>query len=135
MWSWRICSLRYLYFTVPIGLPFALAGMASAAGAFDGQYTGSETPVYTLNGCAYGPRDGVTIVIKDNHFHRTWDRGRLSLSVHVADDGTFEQSDSMYTYSHARPRMGSIKGKITGGNLEADLGDDYCMVHLSLKKI
>jgi hypothetical protein len=132
----RIRSPRHLYFAVSIGLTLALAGMAGAVGAFDGRYTGSQTPMYTLNECGYGGfRDGITIVVKDNHFYRTWDRARLSLSVHVADDGTFEQSGSMYTYSHARPRMGSIRGKITGRNLEADLGDDRCMVHLSLKRV
>jgi hypothetical protein len=130
MWDGRICSPRHLYFAVPIGLTLALAGVASAAGAFDGTYKGSRTVLHTTNGCA--PLDNITLVIKDNHFNRTW--GQIPLSVDIANNGTFGQS-GMYSQYHSRPRMASIKGKITAGNLEADLGDDYCMVHLSLKKI
>jgi hypothetical protein len=126
----QICSLRHLYFVVSIGLALPLAGMANAAGAFDGTYKGGSTVLHTTNGCS--PRDGVTLVIRDNHFARQW--GQVSLSIDVANDGTFDQS-GVYTQFHTRPRMASIKGRITGGNLEADLGDDICMVHLSLKKI
>jgi hypothetical protein len=101
------------------------AGVAGAAGAFDGTYIGSRTVLHTTFGC--NSYNGYTIVVKNNHFDRSF--ARVSLSINVADDGTFEQSGG------GGSPIASIKGKITGGNLEADYGSPDCMVHLSLKRI
>ncbi len=72
----------------------------------------------------------VSIVIQGNHFTRRW--GQANLDVAVSADGSF--AASAVTPDRRRLRTIAIKGKITGGVLDADIGSDLCAAHLSLKK-
>ena len=106
--------------------------MSRAAGSFDGVYTGSRTVLHANSGCD-ASRTHTSLVIRDNHFERHW--GSILLSIYVANDGTFKQFGVRYNQHNVGiDYVGSVKGKITGGDLEADIGNDDCMVHLSLKK-
>jgi autotransporter translocation and assembly factor TamB len=109
-----------------------LAGTVSAAGSFDGTYKGSQTSTGTNNSqeCASLSRDNVALTVQNNHFNRQWGEGVLS--VDVAPDGSF--ATSVNATSGRRLRTIGIKGRIAGGNLEADIGSDLCSAHLSLKK-
>jgi hypothetical protein len=74
------------------------------------------------------------IVVRDNQFERRWGNpANATVRVEVAPDGTFNSSAS-WQEGRTRPRVVTIKGRITGGDLEADMGSDRCAVHLSLKK-
>ncbi|MBS0560588.1 MAG: hypothetical protein JSR21_11090 [Proteobacteria bacterium] len=109
----------------------ALPLTALGAGAFDGTYRGSQRTIQTNNSadCSRMDRDNTTISITDNHFTRRW--GEAELSVDVGADGSFEQKALM---RGKQLRTAVIKGKVTGGMLEADIGTPLCSVHLSLKK-
>ena len=102
---------------------------ASAAGSFDGVYRGTQQATGTNNSANCAKIDHDTALrIENNHFTRTWS---VPLSVDVAADGSFSAS----AIASQRPlRTAQITGKITGGNLEADIGTDLCRAHLSLKK-
>jgi hypothetical protein len=109
----------------------ALAVPAGAAGSFDGTYKGTQATTSTANNASCASLDrGTSLVVTDNHFTRHW--GQADLQVPVAADGSF---DTKVTTSDSRKlRTIGIKGKITGGALEADIGSDVCSAHLSLKK-
>jgi len=118
---------------IAFALLTALGGAADAAGSFDGVYTGSRTILRTTNGPCNPSLTHVSVVVRNNHFDRGW--GRIVLSIDVANDGTFRQSGVHYNLHTAGiDYVASIKGKIAGGDFEADIGDNYCTVHLSLKK-
>ena len=53
----------------------------------------------------------------------------VALQVAVNTDGSFYKSRMKYS-----PVVAEIKGSITDGDLEADVGNAWCVVHLSLKK-
>ena len=71
----------------------------------------------------------MAVTVTDNKFVRHW--GIATLPVEIAPDGTFSSS---VVVSNRPLRQAQIKGKITGGNLEADVGTDLCAAHMSLKK-
>jgi hypothetical protein len=118
---------------------------AGTSSTFDGTYKGSYLLV---RGSFYGPaspgqgiqclnNNNETVIIKNNRFDIPWSYARLS--VDIAGDGTF-RSEANWVISTAHP-MGivSIRGRIIGENLEADMGGGVggavnCAVHLSLKK-
>jgi hypothetical protein len=122
-------TLRSLAFAVTVGLGVTAA---AAAGPFDGTYRGNQTTLRTNSSpdCASTNRTGVAIVIRDSHFNRRWGNGEMS--VNVAPDGTFHAEAPVQNSRNAH--FASITGKITGGNLEADIGTNFCASHLSLKK-
>ena len=114
------------------GLGLASAGPAIAAGSFDGTYRGAETVTMTNNSsdCLSIKQDHMALTVADNKFVRHW--GVAALPVEIAPDGTF--SSSVVVSTKPQLRQAQIKGKITGGNLEADIGTDLCSGHMSLKK-
>lgn len=113
------------------GLGFAVAGPALSAGNFDGTYRGTESVTLTNNSsdCLSIKQDHMAVTVTDNKFVRHW--GIATLPVEIAPDGTFSSS---VVVSNRPLRQAQIKGKITGGNLEADVGTDLCAGHMSLKK-
>ncbi len=74
--------------------------------------------------------DNLVLIVTDNKFVRHW--GVATIPVEVAPDGTFSAGVVVSTKPHLR--QAQIKGKISGGNLEADIGTDLCAGHMSLKK-
>ena len=116
-------------------LGLAAAGGVAAAGTFDGVYRGTQRTTLTNNSgeCAHIDNNNAALQIQNNHFTRVW--GPANLSVDVAADGSFAAEQMVGGgRGTGAPRTVQIKGKITGGNLEADIGTNYCTAHLSLKK-
>jgi hypothetical protein len=128
----RTRSLNHLPLVVPIGILLTLAGTARAGGAFDGTYKGSRLAQPGSSSRCLS-NNNVTVIIKNNHFERRW--GNANLGVDVAGDGTFHtEANILVGTARLKPRVVSIRGRIVGGNLEADMGTSACEVHLSLKK-
>ena len=114
------------------GLGLGVAGPAVSAGSFDGTYRGNQRATLTNNSseCANLNHDNLVLIVTDNKFVRHW--GVATIPVEVAPDGTFSAGVVVSTKPHLR--QAQIKGKISGGNLEADIGTDLCAGHMSLKK-
>jgi hypothetical protein len=114
------------------GFGLAFAGPAVSAGSFDGTYRGTQHATLNNNSsdCADLNHENTAVTVTDNKFVRHW--GVATLPVEVAPDGTFSAIVVVSTRPHLR--QAQIKGKISGGNLEADIGTDLCAAHLSLKK-
>ena len=125
--------LNHLHFAVPIAvtLGLALAGMARAAGPFDGTYRGSQTVLRNSNyqGCI--DRTDIVLIIRNNHFTRQW-VGNV-IDVDVAGDGTFTKTASFEAGRNRQATL-TVTGKIASASLEADIGSDRCRMHLSLRK-
>ena len=114
-----------------LSLGIAVAAQALAAGSFDGVYKGTQKSTLNDNTGNCGNMDlaSTSIKIMNNHFTRKW---YTDLDVDVAGDGTFHASAVV---PGARPmRTENITGKITGNNLEADIGSSHCGAHLSMTK-
>ena len=105
---------------------------ASAAGSFDGTYRGTQKTIRTNNSsdCTRIDQENVALTVQDNHFVRHW--GVITFDVTIAADGTFSSNE--VTGAQRKLRAAQMTGKITGNNLEADIGTDLCAGHLSLKK-
>ena len=112
-----------------------IAADATAASPFDGVYRGTQQAIKSNNSgdCAKVNSDNIVLRIQNGHFTRQWYTALLNVSV--APDGSFDQT-AMISGGRATgaPRAAQIKGHITGNKLEADIGSDYCAVHLSLMK-
>jgi len=122
--AWRRIAALALLLSVP-------AAPAGAGGPFDGTYKGRQTGTLTTNAPdCQSLNHPVAIIIQDNHFTRRW--GEATLDVAVAADGSF--AASFVTPDRRRLRNISIKGKIAGGVLDADIGSELCAAHLSLTK-
>lgn len=109
----------------------AVEGNVAAAGNYDGTYSGTQRVVVSNNSsdCNHHDHGYVTLTVANNHFVVRW--GAV-LQVDVGTDGSFDKSGVKPAFGLIT--MEEIKGKITDGSLEADLGDKYCVLHLSLKK-
>jgi hypothetical protein len=114
----------------PIAVILVLAGTARGGGSFDGTYSGPQT---TGNQGCYTLNQGVTVVVRDNKFivHYGPPFETADVSVHVADDGTFHGYGS--SVKHNVPDPISVKGRITGRQLEADI-DARCSAHMMLTR-
>jgi len=108
------------------------AASAVAAGSFDGTYRGTQKTIRTNNSsdCTRIDQDHMSLTVQDNHFIRHW--GVVTFDVTIAADGTFTSNE--VTGAQRKLRAAQMTGKITGNNLEADIGTDLCAGHLSLKK-
>ena len=105
---------------------------AVAGGPFDGTYTGTRRTTVNNNSgkCQNLDRDRTQMVIRDNVVHYEWIG---PIEAPVKPDGSFEGSQpGLATVGASGSIM--LKGKITGPNLEAQLGSTLCAVHLSLVK-
>jgi hypothetical protein len=117
---------------------------AGAGNTFDGTYKGSYlvvrgffNPNFSGIGTSCLSKSDETVTIKNGHFDILW--GFVPVSVDIAGDGTF-RSEAHWDIAFTHP-MGivSIRGRIIGENLEADMGGGIggavkCAVHVSLKK-
>jgi hypothetical protein len=123
--KWTICLALTL---ANFGL--AIEGNVAAAGNYDGTYSGTQRVTVSNNSSDCNRHDNghITLTVANNHFVMRW--GAV-LQIDVGADGSFDQSGLKPADSII---MEEIKGKITDGSLEADLGDKYCVLHLSLKK-
>ncbi len=122
--GWRVMALI-------IGL-IPLGNRVMAAGAFDATYTGPqhETKSNNSGSCRMLERPSVAVVVKDNVLKYRWG---VPIEATVQPDGSFSDVRPGMAFRGA-PSVVSTKGKIVGGNLEADIGTDRCAAHLSLKK-
>jgi hypothetical protein len=128
------------------GAVVLLAGCAqapAAPGVFDGTYKGSQlvfresvvvnavdvTRPWCLN------KSNLAVIIKNDHFDKPWAPGDgRTLSVDIAGDGTFQSEGSFIIGTHPPLDM-TIRGRVVGENLEADMSmDNVCAMHLSMKK-
>jgi hypothetical protein len=118
-----------------MGLVLGLVSLADhtmAAGMFDGTYAGTLRETLNNNSgyCQNINRD-TRIVIKDSVINYKW--GPVPLETTVGGDGSFSV-DRPGMQSRGASAAISLKGRISGGNLEADVGGSQCAGHLSLKK-
>jgi hypothetical protein len=127
----RTHPLTRLNWVVPIAVTLAMAGSAAAGGSFDGIYRGSQTLQLNSNTQLCTNRDDIVLHVQNNHFNWRWVNSVIG--VDVASDGTFDASG---TYEMGRNLKApvTIKGKIVGASLEADMASNRCALHLSLKK-
>lgn len=114
-------------------LAFCAIGVAvtspslGADNPFDGSYSGTRT--LTKGSDAFCPKiEEMLVTIQDGKFAFTNSDSRAVIAiVPIASDGSFSDihngSNSWY-----------IKGKITGGVLEAEANSSACLHHWSLKK-
>ena len=109
-----------------------LTGPASAASPFDGRYVGPMKATTNDNSgyCKSADHDKVLLVVKDGIVKYKWG---VDLEATVAADGSFSDDKPGMMIRGASPTI-SIKGKITGPKLEADVGSTRCAAHLSLTK-
>jgi len=125
-----ISLIAFVWLAYQIIFAFVLMGHANAAGSFDGSYTGKIRLVvvfYRFCSPASTDRDDYTVVVENDHFVIKW--GSTVYNVNVEPDGSF---DTFGRGEDAKPR--EISGKITGSQLEADMGSNRCASHLSLIK-
>ena len=109
-----------------------MADRTMAAGAFDGTYVGRQRETQNNNSgyCPNLNRD-TRIVVADNVIRYSWG---VPLETTVGGDGSFSV-DHQGMAVRGASAMISLKGRISGGNLEADVGTPQCAAHLSLKKM
>jgi hypothetical protein len=127
-------SKRNLCLSVVLAsLGLTTTGDVAAADTFDGVYRGTQRVTLTNNHglCIAQNQDNIVLQIQNNHFTKAW--ANASLSVDVAADGSFVAHE-FGAHNPGPVVPNDIKGTITGGDLEADIGDAGCAGHLSLKK-
>jgi hypothetical protein len=101
---------------------------ARASNVFDGTYSGTQ---YAVNPdyCGYTERPS-NFVIRDDHFSVRLGQGRKD--VDVASDGTFWATN----IAGDKPRwMATFHGKITDGQLVADIDSGHCALHITAAKV
>jgi hypothetical protein len=112
-----------------------LATVAVGAGAFDGSYGGIPHETKNSNGglCQAMLQDKTPVVVTNSVIKYHW-VAQIPLETTVNSDGSFSLDRSGLA---SRGASGSIsfKGRISGGNLEADVGGTQCAAHLSYKKM
>jgi hypothetical protein len=115
-----------------LGVGVTLSVPADAAGPFDGVYTGTQATTLTNNSaeCSKLDLSHTSITVTDSKFTRSWGG---PIEVAVSPDGTFD-TISRTKFGAGAVRTVEVKGRISAGGLEADIGGRYCAVHLSLKK-
>jgi hypothetical protein len=107
-----------------------LANHATAAGPFDGTYSGPLRETRNNNSGYCTIPSATQIVVANGMIKYKWG---VPLETTVAADGSFSV-DHVGMAMRGAAAMISLKGRITGGTLEADVGSDRCAAHLSLKK-
>jgi hypothetical protein len=132
-------SACLLFLAVCGGLPSGvLTSRATAAGAFDGTYTGSVVPKDSNPNCTWhlsGGRVGTvtdSITVTNNHFeHPIHD---VPMSVNIAADGGFQASGNLQVPRQIIPQH--LVGKIEGGVMTAQVttNANACAFDLTLRK-
>jgi hypothetical protein len=135
MISWgAVVMIRVMTWTV-VGLalgPILMASRLIAAGAFDGTYAGRQIETQNNNsGMCQNINKDTRVVVANNVIRYSWG---VPLETTVGGDGSFSVDHAGLAVRGAAASV-SLKGRITGGNLEADVGGNRCAAHLSLKKM
>ena len=109
--------------------PMATAGIVLAAGPFDGFYRGTRHETKNSNSgyCRNVNNDQTQLAVTDSVAKYAWGG---TMEAPVKPDGTFQVT----TEGWRNGLPFELKGNIVGGNLEADVGNNTCRGHLSLKK-
>ena len=118
-----------------LGLAFGLLAfgdMALAASPFDGTYSGprKETKSNNSSLCMNISRDQTQATVTDGVASYPW--AKTTYQAPVKADGSFEITAAGLAIAGASSI--TFKGKITGNNMEADIGNNVCAAHMSLKK-
>ena len=110
----------------------ALAGPAWSASPFDGTYVGTQRETLSNNSsqCANNNKD-TKLTVRNGTIGYRWG---VPIETTVGSDGSFNVDQQGMQYGRGGTNQLSFKGKITGGQLEADVGSSHCAAHLSLKK-
>jgi hypothetical protein len=119
---------------IALGLAVGLVPLASEAmGPYDGVYAGTQRITKTNNStqCSKINQDNLKILVQDSTIRYRW--GEVGLEAKVAGDGSFSV-DVAGGQSRGYSSTVSLKGKITTGSLEADVGGNICAGHMSLRK-
>lgn len=124
---------KSLVFLVLASGSVPLADRAIAAGPYDGVYAGTQRATKTDNStqCQKINQDSIKVMVMDNTIRYRW--GPVPLQATVASDGSFSV-DVAGSASRGYSSEVSFKGRISLGNLEADVGGNICAGHLSLRK-
>jgi hypothetical protein len=111
----------------------AAAGPAWSASPFDGTYVGTQRETLNNNSgqCANINRDNARLAVKDGVISYRW---AVPIETTVGSDGSFSVDQQGQQVGRGGTNQLSFKGKITGGQLEAEVGSARCAAHLSLKK-
>jgi hypothetical protein len=112
----------------------AVAPFAMAAGAFDGAYAGIPRQTKNDNSetCLETATDTARITIQNSVINYQW--GHLPMKAKVDGGGSFSVRQLGPVPESGPRRTVTLKGKISGGILVADVGNKLCATHLSLKK-
>jgi hypothetical protein len=109
-----------------------LTNRATAAGPFDGTYVGQQRETRNNNsGYCHDTNRATRIVVANNVIKYSWG---VPLETTVGADGSFSVDHQGMAMRGAQAMI-SMKGQISGGNLEADVGNNACSAHMSLKKM
>ena len=125
-------SIRWTVLGLGLGLIFG-ANPALAASPFDGTYVGTQRETLNDNSgkCMNINRDHAQLVVQDGVVRYKW---AVPIETTIGSDGSF----SIYQQGQQEGKGGSnqisLKGRISDGKLEADVGSNYCAAHLSLTK-
>ena len=127
-----IRSKALMFFGLVLGFT-PLANNAVAAGPYDGAYAGSQRETKTNNSgaCQNINRDNLRLTVTDSMIEWKW--GGVPLKATIGADGSFATEAAGWASRGASGAF-SFKGRIAGGNLEADVGSVQCAAHLSMRK-
>jgi hypothetical protein len=125
--------MRFMKMGGNIIFAFCVIGVAAtspslgADNPFDGSYSGTRT--LTKGSDAFCPKiEEMVVTIQDGKFAFTNSDSRAVIAiVPIGSDGSFSDI-------HNGINSWYIKGKITGGVLEAEANSSKCLHHWSLKK-
>lgn len=129
--------IKSTLWTVPclmLGLGLmGLAGGALAASPFDGTYVGTQRETLNNNSgkCMNINMDHARLVVQDGIVRYKW---AVPIETTVGSDGSFSIYQEGQQAGRGGSNMISLKGRISDGKLEADVGSIYCAAHLSLTK-
>jgi hypothetical protein len=108
-----------------------MGNLAMAAGSFDGTYVGPRRETQNNNsGYCHDTNGPTRVVISNNVIKFQWG---VPLETTIGADGSFSVDHQGMGMRGAQAII-SMKGRISGGNLEADVGNNACAIHMSLKK-
>ena len=122
---WIVLTLGLV--SVPVG------DRAMAASPFDGTYVGAQRETLNNNTgqCMNINKDATRLTVKEGVISYRW---AVPIETTVGSDGSFSVDQQGQQVGRGGSNQISFKGKITGGQLEADVGSSRCAAHLSLKK-
>ncbi len=130
--------MRQSFTGIAIGLILGALSLTTgtmAAGTFNGTYAGMQhgNPNNSSAGGHCSNLDHpVKLVVADNVAKYAW--GQETIEAPIGNDGSFSGSKPGWAGRGGSGQAFTLAGRISGGNLEADVGTTVCGAHLSLKK-